>query len=168
MPTLLFLLGCLPPILWDTARSLDSGGTGETGADTDTGGETGADTDTDTGGETGNTDGEPCGGEAPCAATLEGVRVTTEDLSTGADVYATPNGKGSVEMAFTNLAQGSSGTATVSGVVTVATRRVELDVGVTPAGAPDYTLTVSFSVKDLSPGQWTFVGGGRERVATVE
>lgn len=167
MPTLLFLLGCLPPILWDTARSLDSGGTGETGADTDTGAETGGETANETG-ETGDTDGEPCGGEATCAATLAGVRVTTEDLSTSADLYATPNGPGTVEIAATNLAQGTSGAATASGVVTVATRRVELDVAVTPSGAPDYSLTVSFTVKDLSPGQWTFVSAGRERTATIE
>lgn len=167
MPTLLFLLGCLPPILWDTARSLDSGGTGETGADTDTGAETGGETANETG-ETGDTDGEPCGGQDSCDVSIEGVMVKTADLSTVPGLTVVPLGDGRVDVAFANLAQGTSGVAHVTGQVTVASRRVDLDVELTPNGAPDFALTAAFWVNDLSPGEWTIAGEGFESVTNVQ
>ena len=173
MITLLLLLGCPPPILLDTARTLDTGtdtadtaGDTDSGADTDTAIDTG--TDTDTAVDTANPD--PCHGAATCDAALppDSGEVTPVDLSQGPEMQLTPTSPGHVDVILKHLGEGTGGTATARGIVTPADRRVDLTVELFPSGEKTNALNVSFEVSGLPAGDWTITDGRDPQVVTVQ
>jgi hypothetical protein len=172
MITLFLLAGCLPPILLDTARTFDTGvDTADTADSADTGADTGADTSRDTSTDTSADTGlDPCDGKPTCPADIEPstIVVTLDDLSVAPGMFVTPNSLGRVDVAFTHAGEGTGGTAEVEGLMTTASRTIDLAMTLTPSGEKSSALTVSFQVSGLPAGDWTFSDGVTRRTVAVE